>query len=632
MTTASAAPPRTAGAGPVAAAWQADRPRWVRPAVSVLLLATAALYLWNLSASGYANDFYAMAVQAGTKNWVSLFFGSLDPGNTITVDKPPASLWLMALSGRIFGFSSWSMLMPDALCGVGSVALVYATVRRLSGPAAGLLAGAVLALTPVAALMFKFNNPDALLVLLMVVGAYCTVRALEGASTGWLLLAGVAIGFGFLTKMLQAFLVLPAFALVYLVAAPASLGKRLWQLLGAAVAVVVSAGWWLAAVALWPASSRPYIGGSTNNSALELALGYNGLGRIFGGDGNHAGGGGMGGGNAMFGGASGLGRMFGQSFGTEISWLLPAALIALVAGLWFTRYAPRTHPGRASLLLWGGWTVVTGLVFSFMNGIIHPYYSVALAPGIAGLIGVGSVELWRGRHNFPARIVLALMVAATGIWDFILLDRDSSWLPWLRYLVLVLAALVTGALLFGADRLRRAGVVLAAAAVVSGMLGSTAYAITTASTGHTGSTPASGPGTRGGFGGMGGGPGGAGAGRGDGQGQTSSAVIALLKATTTKWAAATNGSQEAAGLALNSDKSVMAIGGFNGGDPAPTLEQFKQYVAKGEITYYVSGGMGGFGGDRGGTGSIASWVQDNYTSTTVGGTTVYDLTKPLSGS
>jgi 4-amino-4-deoxy-L-arabinose transferase-like glycosyltransferase len=491
----------------------------------------------------------------------------------------------------------------------------------MSGPVAGLLAGAVLALTPVAALMFKFNNPDALLVLLMVAGAYCTVRALDKASTAWLLLAGVAIGFGFLTKMLQAFLVLPAFALVYLVAAPTSLRRRILQVLAGAVAVVVSAGWWVAAVALWPASSRPYIGGSTDNSALELALGYNGLGRIFGGSGNGNGGGGGGGGNTMFGGGTGITRLFGQSFGLEISWLLPAALIALVAGLWFTRFAPRTDRTRAALLLWGGWTVVTGLVFSFMSGTIHPYYTVALAPGIGALVGIGAVELWRGRHNFAARVALALMIAATGVWNFILLDRNSLWQPWLRYLILLLTALVVVGLLFGVDRLRKAGVVLAVGAIFAGMLGSTAYAVSTASIGHTGAIPTSGP-TSSDFGGGGFG----------GGGQSNSAVISLLKATTTKWAAATNGSQSAAGLALNSDKSVMAIGGFNGGDPAPTLAAFKQYVANGDITYYVSGGMGGFGGGRGGSDSISSWVQQNFTATTVGGTTVYDLTKPLSGS
>jgi 4-amino-4-deoxy-L-arabinose transferase-like glycosyltransferase len=593
----------------------AGNPKWVRPAVASLLAVTAVLYLWNISLNGYANSFYAMAVQAGTQSWKAWFFGSLDPGNIVTVDKPPASLWLMGLSGRIFGFSSWSMLAPNALAGVGSVGLLYLTVRRTNGPVAGLLAGSVLALTPVAVLMFRFNNPDSVLVLLMVTGAYCTVRALDKASTKWILLAGVAIGFGFLDKMLQAFLVLPAFVLAYLVAAPTSLGKRVAQLFGAAAAVFVSAGWWVAAVSLWPAADRPYIGGSTDNSALELALGYNGLGRILGGDGN-PGGGGQAGGQAggpggMFGGPAGITRMFGQTFGSEISWLLPAALIGLVAGLWFTRYAPRTDRTRAALLLWGGWTVVTMVVFSFMSGIIHPYYTVALAPGIAGLIGIGSVELWRGRRNFAARVALAVLLASAGVWSFILLSRNASWLPWLRYTALVLVVVGVFALLFGADRFRRAAPVVALVALCGGLLAPAAFAVATVGVTHTGAVPTSGPDGGRGFGGRG--------------GSSNPELEALVNASTTKWAAATSGYQEAAGLALPTGKSVMAIGGFSGSDPAPTLEQFQQYVAAGDIHYFVSGDTGGFGG-RGGSG-IAAWVESNFTATTVGTATVYDLTQ-----
>ncbi|UQS23363.1 glycosyltransferase family 39 protein [Amycolatopsis thermalba] len=303
------------------------------------------------------------------------------------------------------------MLAPQALMGVASVGLLYATVKRTSGPVAGLFAGAAFALTPVAVLMFRFNNPDALLVLLLLAGAYCTVRATEKASGKWLALADVAIGFAFLTKMMQAFLVLPAFALVYLVAAPASVRRRVLHLLGALVAVVVSAGWYVALVELWPASARPYIGGSTTNSLLELALGYNGLGRIFGGDGN------MGGGGTGFGGRTRVFRMFGSAFGTEISWLLPAAVLGLVAGLWFTRRAPRTDRTRLSLLRWGGWLVVTAGVFSFMSGTVHPYYSVALAPAIAALIAIAGRALWRARANSSARAVLAGMVAVAAVWD-----------------------------------------------------------------------------------------------------------------------------------------------------------------------------------------------------------------------
>jgi len=209
-----------------------ERPRWELPGLAVLLSGTAVLYLWDLGATGYGNSFYAAAVQAGTTSWKAFFFGSLDSANLITVDKPPASLWVMELSARVFGFSSWSMLVPQALMAVAAVALLWATVRRISGPAAGLLAGALLALTPVAALMFRFNNPDAFLALLLVAAGYVTVRAMEQAGTRWILLAGLLVGFAFLAKEMQAFLVLPGLALAYLWAAPTSLGRRIAQLLG----------------------------------------------------------------------------------------------------------------------------------------------------------------------------------------------------------------------------------------------------------------------------------------------------------------------------------------------------------------------------------------------------------------
>jgi len=594
-----------------------ERPAVVRLALGLLLAGTAALYLWDLGASGYGNSFYAAAVQAGTQSWKALLFGALDPGNAITVDKPPASLWIMALSGRMFGFNSWSLLAPQAIEGVLSVWLLFAAVRRWSGPAAGLIAGAVLALTPVAALMFRFDNPDALLVLLLVAGAYCVVRAVEKASVRWLMLAGTALGFGFLTKMMQAFLVLPAFALVYLVAANTSLGRRMVHLLAAGVALLVSAGWYVALVALWPAGSRPFIGGSTDNSLLQLALGYNGLSRILGGSGGGPGGGGGvggGGGNTGFGGATGITRLFGASMGTEISWLLPAALIGLVAGLWFTRRAPRTDRTRAALILWGGWALVTGIVFSYMQGIIHPYYTVALAPAIGALVAIAGRELWRGRDVFACRAVLASMIAVTGVWDYALLVRTSDWLPALRWLVLLLAAVATFAVL-GAGR--RFGAVVATVALVSGLLATSAYAVDTASQPHSGAIPTSGPSSGGGFGG----------GR---DVSTNSAVSNLLSGSTYRWAAATVGSQSAGSLELASGASVMAIGGFSGSDDSPTLAQFEAYVQSGQVHYFIAGG--GFGGGPGGSGGgsaseIMSWVESHYTATTVGGMTVYDLTR-----
>ena len=635
------APPGTAAvAGPEVT----PTPVWARPALVLLLAATALLYLWNLGGSGNANDFYAAAVQAGTKSWKAMFFGSLDAGNAITVDKPAAFLWPMEIAGRIFGFNSWSMLVPQALEGVAAVGLLCATVRRVSGHAAGLLAGTALALTPVATLMFRFNNPDAMLVLLLVASGYCMVRALENASSRWILGAGALIGLGFITKMGQALLVVPFFAIGYLVAAPTGFARRLWQTLAAGMAVVVGAGWWVAIVELWPASSRPYVGGSTNNSILELAFGYNGLGRLFGGSGNGGGGGGGGGGGSNFGGATGLTRMFGSSFGTEISWLLPTALIALVAGLWLTRRNSRTDLTRAALIIFGGWLLVTGLVFSEMKGTIHPYYSIALAPAIAAVIAITGRELWLTRTSLSSRVIASVLIAVTAWWDIHLLGTTSTFLPWLRY-VLAVGAAVAIFLLLVVHRMRTLVAITALVTSLVGITGSTAYAVDTASQAHTGSTPTAGPaGSAQGFGGGGGGTrptgtrptgvtatgtgGATGGAFGGGDGQTSTAVVALLKATNTRWAAATIGSMSSAPWQLASGKAVMAIGGFNGGDNSPTLAQFEKWVAEGNISYFIPGGTGGGGGaSNGGSATqITSWVAAHYTAKTVGGTSIYDLT------
>ena len=347
---------------------------WSRIRLGVLLIATAALYLWSLSASRWANAFYSAAAQAGASDWTAMLFGSSDAANAITVDKTPAALWVIDVSVRLFGLNPWSVLVPQALEGVAAVALLYAAVRRASGDGAALLAGAVFALTPVAALIFRFNNPDALLVLLLLAAAYCVQRACEkDSSRWWLIAAGTLVGFGFLAKMLQAFLVLPAFAAAYLIAGHHRLRRRLADLLRAAAAVVVSGGWYLLLVELWPGDSRPYIGGSQHDSIIELALGYNGLGRLTGDEP-----GGLG--NLNF--DVGWGRLFGSGMGLDIAWLLPAAVICLAAGFVITRRAPRTEPTRAALIMWGGWLAVTAVVFSFANGIVHPYYTVALAPAI----------------------------------------------------------------------------------------------------------------------------------------------------------------------------------------------------------------------------------------------------------
>ncbi|MDV8066588.1 glycosyltransferase family 39 protein [Rhodococcus sp. IEGM 1366] len=596
------------------------RTRGAASALTALLVGTAVLYLWNLSASGYANTFYAAAAQAGSQDWKAWFFGSLDTSNFITVDKPPASLWVMGLSGRIFGFSSLSLLVPQALMGVGSVALVYAAVKRVATPTAGLIAGAVLAATPAAPLMFKFDNPDALLVLLMTLAGYWVVRAVE-TSVGrraamWIALTGIALGFAFLTKMLQGLMVLPAFGLAYLVAGQARLRARVLHLAIGVGAVILAAGWWVLAVWLWPADSRPYIGGSTNNSVMDLVLGYNGLGRIFGNSGG--GGGGMSGGAAgsSFGGTTGLDRLFGSEMGIQISWLIPAALIALVLGLIARGRAPRTDLLRASMIVWGGWFLVTGLIFSYMSGTIHPYYTVALAPAIAGMIAAGGYALWLERSRWIGRLGLASMMLAAGIWSWVLLHRNSDWLPALEWIVLAGTVVGAALILLGArNRFRKLVIAGLVVGSLAGIGGSASYSIATAATAHGGSIPTAGP---------------AGAVSiaptpSAGTGANSSELTAMLIGAGTRWSAATNGSQSAATYELASKTAVMAIGGWSS-DPAPTLDQFISYVANGDVHYYVAGGQGGGRGGGDSTSSaIQAWVEANFEGTTVGNATVYDL-------
>ncbi|MGV9567348.1 glycosyltransferase family 39 protein [Streptomyces sp. NPDC003480] len=701
-----------------------EDPRWVRPAFLGLLLATALLYLYDLSASGYANSFYSAAVQAGSRSWKAFFFGSLDAGNAITVDKPPVALWPMALSVRVFGLNSWAILVPEVVMGVLTVAVVHAAVRRRFSPAAGLIAGAVLALTPVAALMFRFNNPDALLALLMALTVHFVIRGLEDGRTKWLVWAGVTVGFAFLTKTLQAFLILPALAVVYGVCAPVKLRKRLVQLALATVALVVSGGWWVAIVELWPASSRPYIGGSQNNSFLELTFGYNGLGRINGDETGSVGG--MGGGNGGQWGATGWTRMFNSEIGSQISWLLPAALILLVAGLVLSRKSPRTDPTRGSFLAWGGSLLMTAVVFSYMAGIFHQYYTVALAPSIAALVGMGVTVLWEERSKTWASLTLAATATAAAAWGYVLLNRTPDYLPWLRWLVLLGGLAAALGLIFVAGLGRQLALATVGLGFTAALAGPTAYTLTTVNEGHSGSIVTAGPagasmmggrggpggGMRGGFGGgmpggsrqngngttpngpqgngLPGGNGGTGGTGGtggmsgfpgagmpgqNGQGQNQqqgnggnqqgngfpggggragesgmagpggmggllngaevgSAARKLLEkdAGNYTWVAASIGSQNAASYQLATGDPVMAIGGFNGSDPSPTLAQFRKYVAQGRIHYFIAGG--GFGGQGGGSdvsSQISAWVTKNFKKVTVGSATFYDLTRETGG-
>ncbi|GAY14042.1 glycosyltransferase family 39 protein [Mycobacterium sp. shizuoka-1] len=588
--------------------------------LAVLLVTTAVLYIWNLGASGWANPFYSAAAQAGSRSWLAWLFGSSDAGNAITVDKTPAALWVTGLSARLFGVNPWSILLPQALAGVAAVAVLYAAVRWVSGPWAGLLAGAVLAFTPAAALMFRFNNPDALLVLSLVVAAYCTQRALDrGASWWWLPLAGVAVGVGFLAKMLQAFLVLPALAAVFLVAADLPMRTRIGRVAAAAGALVVASGWYLLLVTLWPADARPYIGGSQHNSIIELALGYNGVGRLTGDET-----GGLGNLNQD----AGWARLFGSEMGTYIAWLVPAAVIAIIAGLVITRRAPRTDTTRAALLMWGGWLVVTAVVFSFANGILHPYYTVALAPAVGAGLAIGTVELWRRRADIRSAITLSGMTMITVVLAYLLLQRDSQWLPWLR-VGIVVAGFAGAALLVVVGRLPRGvGAAAGALALTAALAAPAAFSLATAAAPHSGAIPSVGPAT---------GHGGPPRGMFDAPQPGADLVEALrLDADQYTWVAATVGSSNAAGYQLATGRPVMAVGGFNGTDPAPTLEQFQAYVGQRRIHWFVRADMPGFmfgtssGSDA--AARIQRWVAAHFTPREVDGVTVYDLSQAFTAA
>jgi len=627
-------------------------PRWVRPSALAIVVAAAVLCLWHLTRNGYSNEYYAAAAKAGSESWKAWFFGSLDPGSFITVDKPPLSLWLSGLSARLLGFSSFSILLPEALCTVAAVGLLYATVRRSFGATAGLIAAAVLALTPVTVAIGRVNNPDALLVLLLVAAAYLTQRAIESGKTKHLVWCGVVVGLAFMTKLLQGWMIVPALAAAYLLAGPHRPLTRIRQLAVAGATMVAVSAAWPVAVTLWP-GSKPYIGGSTNGSIWNLIFGYDGFGRL-------TGGGGSGGGGITFGGGPGLLRMFNAEVGGQIAWLIPLAAIGLVAGLWLRRGSPRTDLRRAALVLFGVWALVCVAVFSTQQGIFHPYYVSSLAPAVAALSGAGLVTLvaW-ARRSWAGLIALDAAIALSAGLAVVLLARTPGFAPALRIVIPVAAVVaIAGSVLLrtGAPVRRRAALTAAAvAAAVALLAGPASYSLASVGRSLSGNNVLAGPaGVSSGFGpggGGGGAPGGAaraaagsrpafaptgasgapsrsGAAPGGG-GSLSSTAIAYLAAHqgSATYLLAASGSQTTAPIIIATGRAVITIGGFNGSDPAPTVSQLAALVAEGKLHYVLlAGSAAGGPGGGGSSEAISTWVKAHgavVTAVTVSGGTLY---------
>ncbi|MER6737550.1 glycosyltransferase family 39 protein [Streptomyces puniciscabiei] len=572
MTSATDPLPRTTTETPLPPASDAvppeHAPRWSLPALLAILLLAAVLYTWNLSGSGL-NSFYSAAIYSGTQNWKAWFFGSLDAGNFLTVDKPPFADMVMSLSCRIFGFGTWQMMLPEVAAGLATIWILHSSVKRAFGHAAAAVAALVLALTPITVAINRDNNPDTILVLLMAGGAALALRAVRNGRLLPLLGSAVCFGLAFNTKMLAGYIALPAVFAVYLLAARPKLARRILNLLIAGVVLAVSSFWWAVAVSLVPASERPYIGGSTDGTAWNLIMGYNGLGRIFGGEGNGGGGGGGGGG---FSGSAGLGRMFNDILGGQISWLIPFAAVALVSGLILCGRAPRTDLTRAALVLWGGWTVLHYVTFATAEGTMHPYYTTALAPGIAALCGGGGVLLLRAfRADKRWAWVLPAGLAGTAIWAVVLLRRASGWHTWLWPAVgVVMAAAIAGLLAFRSGNRVRPLAASVAAAIVAALAGPAAYAWSVPSGsggGMSGVNPTAGPSTGGGFGGGPGGGGGRGGFPGGGE------------------LPGRNGGQ--------GDGNAEAGGAFPGGGTAPGGAPGGQMPGAGQAGGFPGGGQNG---------------------------------------
>ncbi|WP_211244033.1 ArnT family glycosyltransferase [Actinospica robiniae] len=494
----------TVPSAPEPAAEAGDRPaadvfarRWRIAALLALCALTAALYAWNLSAAGYP-PFYSMAVRSMSMSWKAMFYGALDPLSTLTMDKLAGSFVPQALSARVFGFHAWSLALPQMLEGVAAVLVFHSAVRRWTGSRdAALLGALLLAFTPVVASMFEHSMEDGALTLCLVLAADRYQYAVTRGRLRSLVFAGVWVGVGFQAKMLEAWVILPALAVGYLATAPLPRARRLAHAAIAGLAMVLTSLSWLLLYTFTPAADRPYIDGTNNNNAFSMVFGYNGVSRL----GIHVPGalGTASGSNLHHAlkqlgvsssptqsqsfGADGWTKLLGPEFAPEVGWLYPLALLALGAGLWWTRRASRTNAVRGGFVFWGIWFVTGALVLSVM-AVPHMAYLSLLAPPICALSAAGVVLYWR-------TWLLPVAVLAEALWTAYLAHQYAHFLPWLTPLVMALAVLSLSLVAIGAlnrssaptDRPIRLAAILGATAMLATPL---AWAAATVNTSYSG--------------------------------------------------------------------------------------------------------------------------------------------------
>lgn len=601
-----------------AAVAAARRLRVPRPELVALAALAGVLNLWALGRNGWANEYYAAAVRTMASDWHAFLFGTLDAAGLQTVDKPPAALWVQALSVRLSGFSGEAILVPQALMGVASVVLVYDLTRRVFGRLPGTVAGAALALTPVAVAMSRHNNPEALLILASVGALWCTVRAFEDGRLRWALGAGACVGLAFETKMAAGLLVLPGIAAAWMWVGRGGRLAAARRLAAGAGAMVAVGGAWPLVVAITPAADRPWISGTSDNSVWSLITGYNGLGRIAGQSGGPQGGGGMGG---VFGGEPGVWRLLNASLGPQGGWLVGTAAVAAVAVIAACRL--RRNDARTGwVIAVGGAFAVTAVAFSAAGGIFHPYYVALLAPYTAALTGAG-VAAVRGA-DLTARVLGPAMVMAGVVAGLVVIGNGAADLGWLRT-PLVIGGVAAATLLAVAltPRVRTAAV---AGVVALLLLGPAVWSFQTLGHATNGTFPAGGP-QASAFGGP---PGGGFRGGPPGGGMFGGGTSGLASAL--EYAAANGGGtlvvssqSTAASAILDAGADVAGIGGFSGRESEVTTAWLAQAVDDGRVRWVSAATTGGprlGGDDRTGSGTVMAAVTASCAATPVDG--LYD--------